>query len=98
MVAVVNYPDQYSMILRTKQTHRLIQFGDVENLSHRSEDMRRARTINRDSMIFESASYREKKEESKENAGMHLKQKSNSSVVVKNADAPQTKVQIQNIV
>ena len=59
------------MVLRTKPTPRLSQVGDVENLSHRSEDMRRARTINRESMIFESQSYREKKEESKEEDGKH---------------------------
>ena len=46
------------------------QVGDIENLSLRSEDMRRVRTINRDSMIFESQSYRAK-ENSKDQLGQH---------------------------
>ena len=40
-------------------------------------------------MIFESASFREKREEGKEAEGEQLKhQKSNSSVMLKNANAP----------
>ena len=66
------------------------QIADIDLLSHRSEDMHRARAINRDSMIFESASYREKKEDGKKD-GQLGKTKSNSSVI-RNANAPQTKV------
>ena len=58
------------MVLRTKATPRMSQVGDIENLSLRSEDMRRVRTINRDSMIFESQSYRAK-ENSKDQLGQH---------------------------
>ena len=59
-MAVVNYADQYSGILKTKPTPRESRLNELDKYSLKSEDIRRARTINRDSMIFESASYREK--------------------------------------